>query len=298
MQILMAVMMATFMLMMVPRAAVCAERIVEVLDTESSVVPATAPVTELPHPGRAGAARGAASSTRARRTPVLRDISFRATPGTTTAIIGSTGAGKTTLLSLIPRLFDVTAGAVLVDGVDVRDFDPDELWRRIGLVPQRPYLFTGTVATNLRYGNPDATDEELWTRAGDRPGPGLRGRRCPAGWTPRSPRAAPTSPAASGSGWPSPGRWSGSRRSTCSTTRSPRSTWPPTPGCARRCGRSPRESTVVIVAQRVSTIVDADQIIVLEDGAGRRRRTHAELLETCPTYAEIVESQLTTEVAA
>ncbi len=205
------------------------------LRTESSVVPPTSPVTPAT---RAGEVRleavdftypGAGA-------PVLRDITLRAVPGTTTAIIGSTGAGKTTLLSLIPRLFDATAGAVLVDGVDVRDYDLDVLWDRIGLVPQKPFLFTGTVASNLRYGNPDATDEELWAaltmaqaRASSRP--------CRTAWSRRSPRAGRTSPAASGNGWPSRGRWWRNRASTCSTTRSRRWTSPPTPGCGRRSGR-------------------------------------------------------------
>ena len=161
MQILMAVMMATFMAIMVPRAAVCAERIIEVLDTESSVAPPVRPVTPVRADGRLEFDRvgfaypGAAAA-------VLSDITFSALPGRTTAIIGSTGAGKTTLVSMVPRLFDAATGAVRVDGVDVRELDPEELWRRIGLVPQRPYLFTGTVASNLRYGSPDATDAELW----------------------------------------------------------------------------------------------------------------------------------------
>src|SRR6478752_737436 len=161
MQILMAVMMATFMLVMVPRAAVCADRIVEVLATDSSVV--------LPENGvlpveRTGLVRfdNVEFTYPGADDPVLSHISFTATPGTTTAIIGSTGSGKTTLLSLIPRLFDVTGGRVQLDGVDVRDLDPEALWSSIGLVPQRPYLFTGTVASNLRYGNPDATDAQLW----------------------------------------------------------------------------------------------------------------------------------------
>jgi ATP-binding cassette subfamily B protein len=161
MQILMSVMMATFMLMMVPRATVCAERIVEVLDTKSSVAPARHPVTALPARGELEL-RNVQFQYPGAAAPVLLGISFRAEAGRTTAIIGSTGAGKTTLLSLVPRLFDVTGGAVLVDGVDVRELDQDLLWSRIGIVPQKPYLFSGTVASNLRYGNPDATDEELW----------------------------------------------------------------------------------------------------------------------------------------
>ncbi|MFI6779724.1 ABC transporter ATP-binding protein [Micromonospora sp. NPDC050276] len=296
MQILMAVMMATFMLMMVPRAAVCAERIVEVLDTDSSVVPASAPVTELPTRAELEL-RGVRFQYPGAVEPVLRDISFRATPGTTTAIIGSTGAGKTTLLSLIPRLVDVTAGAVLVDGVDVRELAPDELWRRIGLVPQRPYLFTGTVASNLRYGNPDATDEELWTAleiaqardfVAQMPG-GLEAPIAQGGTT-----------------------VSGGQRQRLAIARAlvrqPEIYLFDDSFSALDLGTDARlraalrpvtaQSAVVIVAQRVSTIIDADQIIVLENGGVVGVGRHAELLDTCPTYAEIVASQQTAEVAA
>ncbi|PYC70003.1 multidrug ABC transporter ATP-binding protein [Micromonospora arborensis] len=296
MQILMAVMMATFMLMMVPRAAVCAERIVEVLDTDSSVVPAAEPVSELSTRAELEL-RGVRFQFPGAVEPVLRDISFRATPGTTTAIIGSTGAGKTTLLSLIPRLVDVTAGAVLVDGVDVRELAPDELWRRIGLVPQRPYLFTGTVASNLRYGNPDATDEELWTAleiaqardfVAQMPG-GLDAPIAQGGTT-----------------------VSGGQRQRLAIARAlvrqPEIYLFDDSFSALDLGTDARlraalrpitaQSAVVIVAQRVSTIIDADQIIVLEDGGVVGVGRHAELLETCPTYAEIVASQQTAEVAA
>ncbi|GGM62772.1 multidrug ABC transporter ATP-binding protein [Micromonospora sonchi] len=296
MQILMAVMMATFMLMMVPRAAVCAERIVEVLDTDSSVVPTPAPVTQVStraelelrnvrfqYPGAAE--------------PVLREVSFRVTPGTTMAIIGSTGAGKTTLLNLIPRLVDVTAGAVLVDGVDVRELAPDELWRRIGLVPQRPYLFTGTVATNLRYGNPDATDEELWaaleiaqardfveampegldapiTQGGTNVSGGQRQRLAIARALVRQPEIYLFDDSFSALDLGTDARLRAALRPVTAT------------------------AAVVIVAQRVSTIVDADQIIVLEDGGVVGVGRHEDLLTTCPTYAEIVASQQTTEVPA
>src|SRR3954451_5231789 len=160
-QILMSVMMATFMLVMVPRAAVCADRIVEVLRTESSVVPPAEPVTAVDDFGTLDLI-GVEFSYPGAESPVLQDISFSARPGQTTAIIGSTGAGKSTLVNLVPRLFDATKGSVYVDGVDVRRLDPDMLWSRIGLVPQKAYLFSGTVASNLRYGNPDATDAEMW----------------------------------------------------------------------------------------------------------------------------------------
>ncbi|MDG4779168.1 ABC transporter ATP-binding protein [Micromonospora sp. WMMD961] len=296
MQILMAVMMATFMLMMVPRAAVCAERIVEVLDTDSSVVPAATPVTDLPTRAELEL-RGVRFQYPGAVEPVLRDISFRATPGTTTAIIGSTGAGKTTLLSLVPRLVDVTAGTVLVDGVDVRELAPDELWRRIGLVPQRPYLFTGTIASNLRYGNPDATDEELWAAleiaqardfVAQMPG-GLDAPIAQGGTT-----------------------VSGGQRQRLAIARAlvrqPEIYLFDDSFSALDLGTDARlraalrpvtaHSAVVIVAQRVSTIIDADQIIVLENGGVVGVGRHTELLETCPTYAEIVASQQTAEVPA
>ena len=190
--------MATFVAVMTPRAAVSGERIQEVLDTQPSVVAARA--TRSPSsapPARSSSASVELRATRAPRRRSLRDISFRSAPGQTTAIIGSTGSGKTTLVNLVARLFDATAGGVLVGGVDVRELDPDLLWHRIGLVPQRPYLFTGTVASNLRYGKPDATDEELWealevAQAADFVPPW-------AAWRPASPRAGPTSRAASAS---------------------------------------------------------------------------------------------------
>ncbi len=296
MQILMSVMMATFMLMMVPRAAVCAERIGEVLDTESSVRPSASPVTRVHGRGDLEL-RDVRFQYPGAAAPVLRDISLRAEAGRTTAIIGSTGAGKTTLLSLVPRLFDVTGGAVLVDGVDVRDLDPDLLWSRIGLVPQKPYLFSGTVASNLRYGNPDATDEELWecleiaqARAfvEDMPG-GL------------------DAPIAQGGT-----NVSGGQRQRLAIARAlvrrPEIYLFDDSFSALDLGTDARlraalrpvtaNAAVVIVAQRVSTIVDADQIIVLEDGEIVGSGRHAELLGSCPTYTEIVESQLAVGAAA
>ncbi|MEV0808095.1 ABC transporter ATP-binding protein [Micromonospora sp. NPDC050200] len=296
MQILMAVMMATFMLMMVPRAAVCAERIVEVLDTESSVVPAASPVTRVEGHGELEL-RDVAFQYPGASAPVLHDISFRARPGHTTAIIGSTGAGKTTLLTLIPRLVDPTAGAVLVDGVDVRELAPDELWRRIGLVPQRPYLFSGTVASNLRYGNPDATDAELWAaleiaqardfvaqmpdgleapiaQGGTNVSGGQRQRLAIARALVRKPEIYLFDDSFSALDLGTDARLRAALRPVTA------------------------DAAVVIVAQRVSTIVDADQIIVLEDGGVVGMGRHDELLDTCPTYAEIVASQQTAEVAA
>ncbi|MGH3508629.1 MAG: ABC transporter ATP-binding protein [Nocardioidaceae bacterium] len=160
-QILMAVMMGTFMLVMVPRAAVCADRIQEVLDTDSTVVPPKEPVTAVSLRGELEL-RQVSFAYPGAEAPVLRDLSLVARPGETTAVIGSTGAGKTTLVNLVPRLFDVTGGQLLVDGIDVRDLEPELLWSKIGLIPQKAYLFSGTVASNLQYGKPDATDEEMW----------------------------------------------------------------------------------------------------------------------------------------
>ncbi|GLY25274.1 ABC transporter ATP-binding protein [Micromonospora sp. NBRC 101691] len=294
-QMLMAVMMATLILMMVPRAAACAERITEVLDTEPSVAPPRAPVAPT---GPAGVElRAVRFQYPGAAAPVLRDVSFRATAGTTTAIVGSTGAGKTTLLSLIPRLVDVTAGSVLVDGVDVRDLDPETLWGRIGLVPQRPYLFTGTVASNLRYGNPDASDEELWAALEI-----AQAREFVAAM----PGGLDAEIAQGGT------NVSGGQRQRLAIARA----------LVRRPGiylfddsfsaldlgtdarlraalrPATRDAAVLVVAQRVSTVVDADQIVVLEDGAVVGIGRHADLLDTCPTYAEIVSSQQTAGAAA
>ena len=295
-QILMAVMMATFMAIMIPRAAVCADRIGEVLDTESSVAPPSAPVVPEIRTGALEFDRvtfcypGAVS-------PVLRDISFSARPGETVAIIGSTGAGKTTLVSTVPRLFDVTSGQVRVDGVDVRTMDPEELWSRIGLVPQRPYLFSGTVASNLRYGRSDATDEQLWAalevaQAADfvRAMPdGLESRIAQGGTN-----------------------VSGGQRQRLAIARAlvkkPRiylfddsfSALDLATDARLRAALRPytAQATVVIVAQRVSTIVGADRIVVMEDGEVVGVGRHAELLESCPTYVEIVESQHAVEDVA
>jgi len=295
-QILMSVMMASFMAMMVPRAAVCAERIAEILDTDTSVVPAAAPVVPAEE-ARAVEFRQASFQYPGAEVPVLRDLSFTARAGQTTAIIGSTGAGKTTLLSLVPRLFDATAGAVLVDGVDVRELDFDMLWDRIGIVPQRPYLFSGTVASNLRYGNPDATDEELWrcleiaqarefveampggleapiSQGGTNVSGGQRQRLAIARALVRQPGIYLFDDSFSALDLGTDARLRAALR-------------PIT-----------RDAVVIIVAQRVSTIIDADQIVVLEDGEIVGIGRHDELLETSETYAEIVESQLTVGAAA
>jgi ATP-binding cassette subfamily B protein len=293
--ILIAVMMASFVVLMTPRAAVCAERIQEVLDTEPSVRVAPGAVTALDtastlelrdagfrYPGAAHA--------------VLSGISFTSRAGQTTAVIGSTGAGKTTLVNLIARLVDVTSGAVLVDDVDLRQLDPEVLWNRIGLVPQKPYLFSGTVASNLRFGKPDATDAEMWealtvAQAADfvsaMPG-GL------------------DAPIAQGGT-----NVSGGQRQRLAIARAlvrkpdiyvfddSFSALDLATDARLRAALKPytAASTVIIVAQRISTIADADQILVLEDGEAVGLGTHEELLESSGTYAEIVASQ-TAESAA
>lgn len=288
-QILLAVMMATFIAVLAPRAAVCAERINEVLDKESSVVPPDEPVTDITSVGTIEL-RAADFRYPGAEEPVLCDISFAAHAGQTTAIIGSTGSGKTTLLSLLPRLFDATGGSVLVDGVDVRDLDPQTLWSRIGLVPQKPFLFTGTVASNLRFGKADATDDELWealevaqardfvsampgsldapiVQGGSNVSGGQRQRLAIARALVRRPEIYLFDDSFSALDLATDARL--------------------------RAALAPRtrDATVVIVAQRVSTIIDADQIVVLEDGRIVGLGTHAELLASCPTYVEIVESQ-------
>ena len=295
-QIILAVMMATFMVVLVPRAAVCAERIVEVLDTPSSVVRSKTPITEV-HTTGTLELRNAGFHYPGAEAPVLTNVSFVAMPGQVTAIIGSTGSGKTTLLSLIPRLFDVTAGAVLVDGVDVSDLDPHTLHGRIGLVPQKPYLFSGTVAGNLRFADPDATDDQLWAalevaQAADFV------RAMPGGLQ---------APVVQGGS-----NVSGGQRQRLAIARAlvrnPEiylfddsfSALDLATDARLRAGLVPHtaEATVIIVAQRVSTIISADQILVLEDGEPVGLGTHTVLLETCPTYREIVESQMTVEAAA
>jgi ATP-binding cassette subfamily B protein len=295
-QIIMAVMMATFMVIMVPRAAVCAERIVEVLDTPSSVLRAETPVTEVHTTGRLEL-RNVGFHYPGAEAPVLTNVSVLAEPGQVTAIIGSTGSGKTTLLSLVPRLFDATSGAVLVDGVDVRDLDPNTLWGRIGLVPQKPYLFSGTVASNLRFADPDASDETLWTA--------LEVAQA-ADFVRAMPGGLQATIAQGGS------NVSGGQRQRLAIARAlvrqPEiylfddsfSALDLATDARLRAALAPHTSnaTVIIVAQRVSTIIRADQILVLEDGESVGLGTHAELLETCQTYREIVESQMTVEEAA
>jgi ATP-binding cassette subfamily B multidrug efflux pump len=296
MQILFAVMMATIMFVMVPRAAASAERIAAVLDEEESIVDPAEPVA-------LAAARGVVEfrdvdfGYPGAEDPVLHAISFRAEPGQTTAIVGSTGSGKSTLINLVPRFFDATDGSVLIDGVDVRDMRQEELWRLIGIIPQRAYLFSGTVATNLRYGAPDATDEELWhalevaqgrdfvsempetldapiTQGGTNVSGGQRQRLAIARAIARKPRIFIFDDSFSALDFKTDSRLRAALR------------------------EETRDATVIIVAQRVGTIMHADRIVVLEAGAVVGIGTHRDLLETCETYREIVFSQLTAEEVA
>ncbi|NHN56726.1 ABC transporter ATP-binding protein [Calidifontibacter sp. DB0510] len=289
-QILMSVMMATFMVMMLPRATVSAERITEVLQTAPSVTASANAV-------RPAALTGVVDFDQVSMTypgadlPVLQDVSLHAEPGQTIAIIGSTGSGKSTLVSLVARLFDATAGQVLIDGVDVRHLDPEVLWGHIGIVPQRSYLFTGTIASNLRYGNPDANDADLWaaleiaqardfvseldggleapvSQGGSNFSGGQRQRLCIA-------RAL----VSRASIYLFDDSFSALDLATDQRLRAALRPWT-------------SRSTVFLVAQRVSTIMVADEILVLDDGRVVGRGRHTDLLVTCPEYAEIVDSQL------
>ncbi len=295
-QILMSVMMATFITALWPRAAVCAERIEEVFDMETSVVVAADPVREVSQHATVEL-RGVGFRYPGAEAAVLSGIDLQCRPGTTTAIIGSTGAGKTTLVNLLPRLFDATEGSVLVDGVDVRDLDPEVLWSRIGLVPQRPYLFSGTVATNLRLGRPDASDDQLWEALDVAQATDFV-RQMPGGLD---------APIAQGGT-----NVSGGQRQRLSIARAlvrqPEvylfddsfSALDLETDAKLRAALAPHvlDAVVLVVAQRVSTIMQADQILVIEDGRTVGLGTHAELLTSCPTYREIVESQLGVEEAA
>ncbi len=295
-QILMSVMMATFMFVMVPRAEVCAERIVEALDTEPDVRPPASPVSigtvrgrlelrdvEFKYPGAAQ--------------PVLHEVSLVAEPGQVTAIIGGTGSGKTTVVNLVPRLFDATGGGVLIDGVDVRDLDPAVLSGLIGLVPQRPYLFSGTVASNLRYGRPDATDPELWRaleiaqardfvaqmKGGLDAGIAQGGTNVSGGQRQRLAiaRAVVHQPAI----YLFDDSFSALDYATDAALRA-------------ALARETSAATVLIVAQRVATIRNADKIIVMDAGRIVASGTHDELMASDQTYREIVLSQLTEQEAA
>ncbi|WEO78340.1 ABC transporter ATP-binding protein [Cryobacterium sp. SO2] len=293
MQILMAVMMATFMAVMIPRATVSADRIGEVLDTESSVRPPLNPVNATIGHGELEL-RGVGFAYPGADQPVLSDISFVARPGYTTAIIGSTGSGKTTLVNLMPRLFDATSGTVLFGGVDVRELNPDLLWGHIGLVPQKPYLFSGTVRSNLLYGKPDASEAEIWqaletaqardfverldggldapiAQGGTNVSGGQRQRLAIARALVKRPEL-----------YIFDDSFSALDLATDSRLRA-------------ALAEDVSDATMIIVAQRVSTIIDADQILVVEDGRIVASGTHEELLETSTTYQEIAASQLAAE---
>jgi ATP-binding cassette subfamily B protein len=288
-QILMSVVMVTFMMSMIPRAAVASERVVEVLDTSPSVVPPESPVTEVPEHGTIEF-RDVSFSYPGAGHPVLCDVSFRVAPGQTTAIIGSTGAGKTTIVNLITRLFDATSGTVLVNGVDVRRLAPDLLWGKVGYVPQRAYLFSGTVASNLRFGRPEATDAELWDA--------LEIAQA-SGFVQAMPEGLDSEITQGGT------NVSGGQRQRLAIARAlvvrpdiyvfddAFSALDLATDARLRAALAPRiaDAAVVIVGQRVSSIRHADQILVLEDGRVVGAGTHDQLLDSCDTYAEIVASQ-------
>jgi ATP-binding cassette subfamily B protein len=296
MQILMAVLMATLLLVMLPRASVCAERISEVLSTTPAISSPDRPVRPASSTGVI-TIDGATFSYPGADQPVLQGISFTARPGTTTAVVGSTGSGKSTLLSLICRLFDVTDGSIAVDGVDVRDYDVEALWSTIGLVPQRGYLFSGTVAENLRYGKADASDDEMWealrvasaddfvsahpdglqtrvAQGGINFSGGQRQRLAIARAVIRRPAIYLFDDAFSALDVRTDARVRAALRQTSAA------------------------ATVVVVSQRISTVVDADQIVVVDDGAVVGTGTHFSLLADCPVYAEFADSQAVTGVSA
>jgi len=296
MQILMGVMMAAMMMMFLPRAQVCAVRIQEVLDTEPSVVPPEHPITPAEGVYCHVEFRDVGFAYPGAEKPVLQDISFTISPGTTTAVIGATGSGKTTLVNLIPRLYDATKGQVLIDGVDIKDMDPDLLWSKVGLVPQKPYLFTGTIASNLRYGRPDATEDGMWIAL----------RIAQADGFVRAMDGQLDAEIAQGGT-----NVSGGQRQRLAIARAlikmPEvyvfddafSALDVATDAKLRAALATQTGTaaILIVAQRVSSISHANQILVLDEGRIVGRGTHDELMATCPTYKEIVDSQVRAEDA-
>jgi ATP-binding cassette subfamily B protein len=296
MQILMAVMMAALMFVMVPRAAASAERIQQVLDSEAELCDPDVPA-ELPEPHGLVEFDHVEFGYPGAEEPVLCNISFTARPGQTTAIVGSTGSGKTTLVNLIPRFYDVTSGSVRVDGVDVRQMRQEDLWRLIGMVPQKAFLFSGTVASNLRYGDEDASDDELWRaleiaqgrefvsempaeleaeidQGGTNVSGGQRQRLAIARAVVRKPKVFIFDDSFSALDFKTDQQLRAALK------------------------HEIHGATVIIVAQRVGTILHADQIVVLDGGGIAGIGTHTELMETCETYQEIVYSQLTREEVA
>ncbi len=296
MQILFSVMMATVMFVMVPRAAASAERIQQVLDLEGTICDPETPVMIAEPEGRVEF-RNVEFRYPGAQEPVLRDVSFVAEPGKTTAIVGSTGSGKSTVVNLIPRFYDATGGSVLLDDVDVRDLRQEDLWHAVGIVPQQAFLFSGTVASNLRYGSDDATDEDLWhalsiaqgqqfvsempggleapiDQGGTNVSGGQRQRLAIARALVKRPRVYIFDDSFSALDFKTDSMLRAALRE--ETT----------------------DATVLIVAQRVGTVLNADQIVVLDAGAVVGVGTHPELMETCETYREIVFSQLTAEEAA
>jgi ATP-binding cassette subfamily B multidrug efflux pump len=296
MQILFAVMMAALMFVMVPRAAAAAERIQQVLDSEAELCDPDVPA-DLPEPHGLVEFDNVEFGYPGAEEPVLCGISFSARPGQTTAIVGSTGSGKTTLVNLIPRFYDVTAGNVRVDGVDVRQMRQEDLWQLMGVVPQKAFLFTGTVASNLRYGDEKASDDELWKaldiaqakefvsemsgelaaeidQGGTNVSGGQRQRLAIARAVVKKPKVFIFDDSFSALDFKTDQQLRAALRHEIAG------------------------ATVIIVAQRVGTILHADQIVVLDGGSVAGIGTHAELMKSCETYQEIVYSQLTQEEVA